>query len=245
MSVRHWNRRTLSIVCSRAHCLTFASGEFITLSILKKDEAVTRLFSIVSCNEDNYMEFLIFKVRSGQLSGELRNLNYNSKLIVGNKPAGRLVLASISENRTLWLIASGTGIAPFISILKAAGHHPVFGSIILVHSCEFKSDWVLTNIIKSDPKHLSNIRKLMGARIFQLQLVTKEPSRSFGMKQRSLWHGSLCSLPPLLSYHEDRVMVCGGSNLIDGIGSCLAAAGFVRGHKERIGEFAVEKAFEG
>lgn len=243
VSIKHWNRRIFSIVCSRVHRFTFTSGEFITLSTLKNGRTTTRLFSIVSCNDDDYLEFLIFKVRSGELSGELKNSGYNSKLIVGKRSAGHLVLASITVGKILWLLAAGTGVAPFISILKTSNLHQVFGLIVLVNSCAFKSDWVLTNIIKSNPKHLANIRRLVGTRIFQLHLVLREPSRPLASELTVLRNTSFHSLLPLLSSHKDRIMVCGGSNFINGMESYLVAAGFGRGHKKQMGEYTVEKAF--
>jgi ferredoxin--NADP+ reductase len=247
--VRHWNAHLFSFAVERPPSLRFRSGEFLMLGLPVDDRPLLRAYSIASPAWGEELEFLSIKVADGPLTSRLQTIQPGDQLYLGRKPTGTLVADALLPGSRLFLFATGTGLAPFLSILRDPEIYDRFAQIVLVHSVRNVSDLAyydeLTAQLAGDP--LVQDRALL--QFHYVPTVTREPFRTQARIGTLVESGALFRAPVTgpseLDPEIDRVMLCGSNAMIREFAELLASRGFSEGAVSRPGQFVIERAFVG
>lgn len=246
VSVHHWNDTLFTFRTTRSPGLRFHSGHFVMLGMELEGRALMRAYSIASAHYDDHLEFLSIKVPDGPLTSRLQHLKPGDPVLVSRKPVGTLVIDDLLPGRNLYLLASGTGLAPFISIIQDPVVYERFEKVIVVHSVRRVSELAYSEkIYRELPAH-----ELLGEAIRQQLLyvptVTREPFPTQGRITELLASGKLAQITglPELSAADDRAMLCGSPAMLDDVRRMLEARGLQGSqHTGHAGHYVIEKAF--
>lgn len=247
LSVTHWTDRLFSFTTTRDAGFRFRSGQFTMIGLEVDGRPLMRAYSVASAAYDDRLEFFSIKVPDGPLTSRLQHLAPGMQILVGHKPTGTLVMDSLSPGRQLYLLSTGTGIAPFASIVRDPEIYERFGSVALVHGCRKVAE---TNYSAVVVAHLMN-DEFLGAdarqRLAYYPTVTREAFRNSGRITDLLLSGKLNSDlgHPALDPACDRVMVCGSQDFNSDMVAYLNERGFVEGRSDKPAHFVIEKAFVG
>lgn len=246
-SVKHYTDRLFSFRVTRPASLRFRSGEFVMIGLLGDNgKPLLRAYSIASPSWDDELEFYSIKVQDGPLTSRLQHIQPGEQVIVRPKPVGTLVLDALLPAKRMYFIATGTGIAPFASLIRDPDLYERYEEVILVHTCreaaELKYGADLVQALKEDP--------LIGEFAEQLKYyptTTRDASPKMGRGTTLIENGTLAAdlgLPPL-NAETDRVMICGSMGLNKDVKALCEAAGMTEGSNSSPAEFVLEKAFVG
>lgn len=250
--VHHWNDGLFSFALSRPASFRFRSGEFVMLGLPGQGSApvkpVLRAYSIASAAYAEELEFLSIKVPDGPLTSRLCHIRPGDQVYLGRKPTGTLVTDALRPGRRLFLLATGTGLAPFLSLVRDPDVYDAFGEIVLAHSVRSVSDLAcrtdLEALLAGDP--LVQDQALL--QLHYVPTVTREAFHTTGRIDRLIDNGRLfhgVSGPMRLDPATDRVMLCGSMEMIRHFGDLLDGMGFVEGANNRPGDYVIERAFVG
>jgi len=246
LSVHHWTEHLFSFTTTRDRTLRFSNGHFTMLGLPTDDgRRVLRAYSIASANYEEHLEFLSIKVPDGALTSRLQNIRPGDKVIVGRKPTGTLLIDHLLPGRHLCLLATGTGLAPFMSVIRDPATYERFEKVVLVHGVRYVKDLAYYECLTETlPRH-----ELLGPSVERQLLyyptVTREPFRNRGRLTHLIDSGKLfedLALPALEREH-DRVMICGGPAMLRELKSLCEHRGLVEGNTSTPGSFVVERAF--
>ena len=245
--VRHWTDRLFSFRLTRPPALRFRSGEFVMIGLEGEGgKPVMRAYSIASPNWDDEIEFYSIKVPDGPLTSRLQHVQPGDAVIVRPKPVGTLVHDALLPGKRLWLLATGTGIAPFASLLRDPETYERFGTVILMHTCRDVADLAyghaLVEAVRDDP-----LVGEMAAGLLHYPTTTREPSARMGRITHTLASGQVFAdlgLPPM-DVEADRAMVCGSLAFNADVKAVLEGFGLREGANSDPGHYVVEKAFVG
>ena len=249
--VRHWNPHLFSFAVERPASFRFRSGEFVMVGLPGEDgtKPVMRAYSIASPAYADELEFLSIKVPDGPLTRRLQAIRPDDQIYLGKKPVGTLVCDALLGGRRLWMLATGTGLAPFLSLARDPEVYERFGQVILVHGVRTVSDLAwrdeLTSQLAGDP--LVGDQALL--QFHYLPTVTREPFHTRGRIAALAADGRLFA-PPVLGPRNfdpdiDRVMLCGSTPMIRETAALLEVAGFDEGSNASPGHYVIERAFVG
>jgi ferredoxin--NADP+ reductase len=246
LSVKHWNESVFSFATTRNANLRFENGHFIMLGMHIDDKPLMRAYSIASANHEEYLEFLSIKVSNGPLTSRLQHIKPGDEVLVSHKPTGTLLLRDLKPGKHLYMLSSGTGLAPFMSLIKDPETYERFEKIVLVHSVRYRSELAYRDFIEWDLTHHEYLGKQVREQLIYVPTVTRERFRSEGRITALIESGKLCvqtSLPPLDPKH-DRVMICGSPAMLADIATLLDSRGFqVSPGVGEAGDYVVERAF--
>ncbi|MDG1369457.1 MAG: ferredoxin--NADP reductase [Paracoccaceae bacterium] len=247
-SVTHWTDTLFSFRVTRPASLRFRSGEFVMIGLLKDDgKPLLRAYSIASPSWDDELEFYSIKVPDGPLTSRLQKIEPGDEIILRPKPVGTLVLDALLPGKRLWMICTGTGVAPFASLLRDPETYEQFEQVILAHTCRSKSELEygkkLVDSLPDDPL----IGELVADKLRYYPTTTREPSQHEGRISDHIRSGEVFSALNVSKWsaEEDRVMVCGSTALNAEIMGFCNNAGLEEGANSKPGEFVVERAFVG
>ncbi|MFG1296109.1 ferredoxin--NADP reductase [Xanthobacter variabilis] len=245
LSVRHWTDRLFSFTTTRDAGFRFRNGEFTMIGIKVDGRPLMRAYSVVSPNYEETLEFYSIKVPDGPLTSRLQHLKEGDTIIVGRKATGTLVIDNLNPGANLYLLGTGTGLAPFLSIIRDPETYDRFEKIVLVHGCrqvgELSYGEEMVNALR-DHEFLGEEVK---AKLIYYPTVTREEFRNQGRITTLMDSGKLyedIGLPPL-DKARDRVMLCGSPQMMVDLKSRLTTLGFVEGNHGEAGDFVLEKAF--
>lgn len=245
-SVRHWTDTLFSFRVTRPQSLRFRSGEFVMIGLLKDDgKPLLRAYSIASPSWDDELEFYSIKVPDGPLTSRLQKIVEGDQIILRPKPVGTLVHDALLPGKRLWLVCTGTGVAPFASILRDPETWERFDQVVLAHTCRTNDELAygagIVAALPEDPL----IGELVGDKLLYYPTTTREPSAHEGRISDHIRSGAVFSSLglPQWSADNDRVMVCGNLALNKDIMGLCEAAGLAEGANSQPAEFVVEKAF--
>ena len=245
-SVHHWTETLFSFRVSRPQSLRFRSGEFVMIGLLKDDgKPLRRAYSIASPSWDEELEFYSIKVPDGPLTSRLQKIEPGDEIILRPKPVGTLVLDALLPGKRLWMVCTGTGVAPFASLLRDPETYEQYDEVILAHTCRTNAELAygrtLVKALPDDPL----IGDLVGDKLKYYPTTTREPSDIEGRISDHLRDGRVFEAlrTPAWDNTEDRVMVCGNLALNKDIISICEAHGLVEGANSDPKHFVVEKAF--
>ena len=248
-AVRHWNDNLFSFRVTRPPSLRFRSGEFVMIGL--PDDAgkpILRAYSIASPAWDEELEFYSIKVANGPLTSRLQHISAGDEIILRPKPVGTLVHDALLPGKRLWLLATGTGFAPFASLLRDLQTWESFEEIIVLHTCRETAELHYgQNVIKNLAQTPLVDEWLEQRPLHYFGSTTREPSGRMGRITDNLSNGKIyqeLNIAPL-SPAEDRLMICGSYAFNIDIKKLLEDIGFVEGSNSEPGQFVIEKAFVG
>lgn len=247
LAVRHWTERLFSFTLTRDPGFRFQSGQFTLVGLIVDGRPLLRPYSMASAHYDATLEFLSIKIVNGPLTSRLRHLTPGAAVLIGRKPTGTLVQDSLLPGHTLYLFATGTGLAPFLSLIKDPDLYARFDRVVLTHTSRLVRELVHAEHISQElPRH-ELLGEMVRERLIYYPSVTGEPFRTSGRITGLIESGKMSTdlgLPPL-DPATDRAMICGSTALLADMGALLVRRGFREGSLSRPGEFVVEKAFVG
>lgn len=245
LSVHHWTNSLFSFKTTRDVSLRFRNGHFTMIGLHVNQKPVLRAYSIVSANYEEHLEFLSIKVPNGPLTSRLQHIQIGDSIMVGRKPTGTLVIDYLLPGRRLYLLSTGTGLAPFMSIIRDPDTYDKFEQVVLMHGVRRKDELAYHDLLVEHlPRH-EFLGDLVTSKLRYYPTVTREPYRNMGRITDLIECGKLfsdLSLPTLDAAH-DRVMICGSPRLLHDLKNLLEHRGFQEGNTSTPGSFAIERAF--
>jgi ferredoxin--NADP+ reductase len=245
ISVHHWTDQLFSFRTTRDPSFRFRNGEFTMIGIKVEGKPLLRAYSVVSANYEEELEFFSIKVQNGPLTSRLQHLQVGDPIMVSRKPTGTLVLDNLQPGRHLYLLGTGTGLAPFLSIIKDPETYERFEKVVLVHGCRHIEELAYGEMITEHLPEDEFIGESVKAGLIYYPTVTREPFRNRGritdlMSSNKLFED--IGLPPM-DRERDRFMLCGSPEMIRDTRALLASQDYVEGNHGEPGQFVIEKAF--
>lgn len=245
LSVHHWTDNLFSFRTTRDTSFRFRNGEFTMIGLKVNDKPLLRAYSVASANYEDTLEFFSIKVADGPLTSRLQHLKEGDQIIVSRKATGTLVIDNLKNGRNLYLIGTGTGLAPFLSVIKDPETYERFEKVVLLHGCRRVAELAYGEMIQ---EHLPNdelIGEMVREKLIYYPTVTRDPFRNRGRITDLITSGKLFGDIGLanLDADEDRVMMCGSPALLTDTKQILLDRGFIEGNHGEPGDFVVEKAF--
>jgi len=246
LSVHHWNDNLFSFRTTRDTSLRFINGQFVLLGLEQEGRPLTRAYSIASANHDEFLEFFSIKVPNGPLTSKLQHLSVGDEVVVSRKPTGTLVLRDLKPGRNLYMLATGTGLAPFLSLIQDLESYERFEKVIVVHGVRSVSELAYRDFITQELPDHEFFADLVRDKLIYYPTVTREPFANRGRITDLIESGQLFSdigMNPLDPEH-DRVMICGSPAMIKDCCALLDRRGFeVSPHIGAMGDYVIERAF--
>ena len=245
LSVRHWTDRLFSFRTTRAPTFRFRSGQFIMMGLENGGKPLVRAYSLASAHYEEELEFFSIKVADGPLTSKLQHLKQGDKVLVGRKPTGTLLIDNLRAGRALYLLGTGTGLAPFLSIVKDPETYERFEKVVVVHGVRFAKDLAYGAFLSRELPEDELVGELVRERLVYHPMVTREPFRNPGRISAALENGALAEgvgLPAVDCAH-DRFMLCGSPEMLSDLREILDARGFDEGNTGEPGAYVIEKAF--
>jgi ferredoxin--NADP+ reductase len=247
-AVTHWTDKLFSFQTNRPLSFRFQSGEFAMIGLADNDgKAITRAYSIASPHWDDHLEFYSIIVPDGPLTSRLRHIQIGDDIILRPKTTGTLNLARLRDGKRLYLLATGTGFAPFASLIRDPETYERFDEVVLVHGCRTIAELGYSQKIVADSSAHPLIGEMVTAQLHYVPSVTRENFTQTGRITTPLADGKLAnslSLPPL-DADFDRIMICGSIGLNQDIAAQLLAKNFQEGNLSSPGDYVIERAFVG
>lgn len=245
-SVRHWNEHLFSFTISRPPSFRFRSGEFVMIGLPGEGRPPLRAYSIASPAWAEELEFLSIKVPDGPLTSRLQRIEHGDYVFLGRKPTGTLVADALLPGSRLFLLSTGTGLAPFLSLIRDPDIYDRFGQIVVVHCVRQVSDLAFRTDLES---HLAGDPLVQDQALVQLSYVptvTRESFRNQGristlIDDDRLFEG--VTGPRRFDPASDRIMMCGSMAMIRDFSARFTALGFEEGSNAKPGHFVIERAF--
>ncbi len=246
LSVHHWTDRLFSFTTTRDPSLRFSNGHFTMIGLRKEDgKPLLRAYSIASANYEEHLEFLSIKVQDGPLTSRLQHIQVGDTIIVGRKPTGTLLIDYLLPAKRLYLLSTGTGVAPFLSIIRDPETYERFEQVVLVHGTREVKELAYHDYIEQELPQHEFLGELLSGKLLYYPTVTREPFRHEGRVTTLLENGQLAAdlgLPPL-NPAEDRVMICGSPEMLRDLKAMMEAKGFNEGNTTKPGDYVIERAF--
>ncbi len=245
LTVHHWTDRLFSFTTTRSQSLRFSNGHFTMIGLRVDGKPLLRAYSIVSPNYQETLEFLSIKVQDGPLTSRLQHIQPGDSVIVGHKPTGTLLIDYLLPGKRLYMFGTGTGLAPFMSIIRDPDTYEKFEEVILVHGCRLVSELAYRDYITQElPKH-EFLGEMVSQQLKYYPTVTREPFPTQGRIPDLIENGQMARDlgVPQLDPQVDRVMLCGSTEMLKSIKAVLEARHFNEGNTTTPGDFVVERAF--
>lgn len=246
LAVRHWTDAYFSFTTTRDDGLRFANGQFVMIGLEVEGKPLLRAYSIASANWEEHLEFFSIKVPNGPLTSRLQHIREGDTVLVGSKPTGTLLISDLHPGRNLFLLATGTGLAPFLSIIKDPETYERFEHVVLCHGVREIADLAYRDYIENElPRH-EHLGEMIAKGLRYYPAVSREPFPHQGRITTLLDSGRVCSdlgLPPL-DPAQDRAMLCGSPQMLADFCSLLDARGFEQSRRiGSPGHYVIERAF--
>ncbi|MFP4519432.1 MAG: ferredoxin--NADP reductase [Oceanicaulis sp.] len=247
VSVRHYTDRLFAFRVTRPQSFRFRSGEFVMLGLTVDGKPLLRAYSVASPSWDEELEFFSIKVPGGPLTSRLQHIAPGDPILLGTKSVGTLVLDALTPGKRLYLLSTGTGIAPFASIIRDPETYERYEQVILTHTCrevaELEYGRELVEAVSTDPL----VGEFANGKLVYYPSVTREDFARTGRITQLIDEGTIFKElgVPALNPKEDRVMICGSMEMLEDCKLRCERAGLTEGSNARPAEYVIEKAFVG
>lgn len=244
--VHHWTDSLFSFRTTRDPALRFASGQFVMVGLQKEDgKPLVRAYSIASPAWHEELEFYSIKVPDGPLTSRLQNIKVGDPVLIGRKPTGTLVLDGLKPGKRLYMLGTGTGLAPWLSLARDPEVYERFDEAIVTHTVRNVADLNYRELFEEDLAKDEILSEVIGDKLRYYPTVTREPFKTQGRITDLIASGQLfedLGVPPL-DPAVDRLMLCGGPSVLADLKTMLIERGFEEGSIAKPGDFVLEKAF--
>ncbi len=246
LSVHHWNDTLFSFKTTRQQGLRFENGQFVMIGIEVDGRPLTRAYSVASPNYEEHLEFFSIKVPNGPLTSRLQHLKVGDDLLVSRKPTGTLVIHDLKPGKNLYLLGTGTGLAPYMSLIQDIEMYERFEKIILVHGVRTVNELAYADFIENELPNNEFFGEEVKNKLIYYPTVTREEFRNRGRLTNLITSGKLFTdigLPPI-NPKEDRAMICGSAEMLKDTEEILDSLGFEVSPKiGQLGDYVIEHAF--
>jgi ferredoxin/flavodoxin---NADP+ reductase len=245
LSVRHWTDRQFSFTCTRDPGFRFQSGQFTMIGLIVDGKPLLRAYSVVSPHWDETLEFLSIKVPDGPLTSRLQHIQVGDTVQIGRKASGTLLTQNLLPGRHLYLLSTGTGLAPFMAMIRDPEVYELYEKVILVHGCRQVGELAYDEVITKELPANEYFGEQVKEKLIYYPTVTREPFRNQGRIPTLMETGKLAhdiGLPPI-SKENDRFMLCGSPEMLRDTRALFDKLGMTEGNMSHPGHFVIERAF--
>ena len=251
LDVRHWTDAYFSFTTTRDDGFRFENGQFVMIGLEVDGKPLLRAYSIASANWEEQLEFFSIKVDNGPLTSRLQHIKPGDKVLVGKKPTGTLLISDLHPGRHLYLLGTGTGLAPWLSVIKDPETYERFEKVILCHGVRYEKDLAYRDYFERELREHEFLGEMIGDKLLYYPAVTREDFEFDGRSHRGrltelLDSGRMAAdlgLPPLDPAH-DRAMICGSPQMLADFRHLLDARGFEAAPRIGTpGQYVFERAF--
>jgi ferredoxin--NADP+ reductase len=246
LDVRHWTDQYFSFTVSRDDGFRFENGQFVMIGIEVDGKPLMRAYSIASANWEEHLEFFSIKVPNGPLTSRLQHVMPGDALMISRKPTGTLLISDVHPGKVLYLLSTGTGLAPFLSIIKDPETYERFEHVVLVHGVRYIKDLCYADYFRNElPRH-EYLGEQIAKQLHYVPVVSREPFALQGRVTTLLENGRIpASLGfAALNPETDRAMICGGPQMLADFRAILDSRGFQASSKiGQPGHYVFERAF--
>jgi ferredoxin--NADP+ reductase len=245
LSVHHWTDRLFSFTTTRDPALRFSNGHFTMIGLRVNDKPLLRAYSIVSPNYEEHLEFLSIKVPDGPLTSRLQHIQVGDNIIVGRKPTGTLLIDYLLPGKRLYLLGTGTGVAPYLSIIRDPETYERFEQVVLIHGVRQVKELAYREYISNELPDNEFFGEQVREQLIYYPTVTREEFVNTGRVTDLMLNGKLFSDIglPAPNKADDRFMLCGSSAMLKDISRILDAWGFGESRQGIKAEYVIERAF--
>ena len=254
--VKHWTDKLFSFGLSRPPSFRFRSGEFVMIGLPgepgaegKAGKPVLRAYSVASPGFADELEFFSIKVADGPLTSRLQRIEAGDQILLGKKPTGTLVLDALTPGRRLFLIGTGTGLAPWLSVARDPDAYERFEQIVVTHTVREVKDLAYRDLLERGLKEDEVFGELAGPQLRYYPTVTREPFTTPGRITDRISSGALFRDLGIdqdrFDPAQDRIMLCGSMDMIKEVAAQLESHGLTEGSNAEPGDFVLERAFVG
>ena len=246
LSVHHYTDRLFKFRLTRPQSFRFRSGEFIMIGLRQDNgKPLLRAYSVASPNWDDTIEFYSIKVPDGPLTSQLQNIQEGDTVLLGKKPVGTLVLDALKPAKRLWMFSTGTGFAPFASLLRDPETYEKFDDVIVTHSCRTVDELAYSSEIVDGFLNDPDIGEIAQGKLRLYQSCTREDFAQQGRVTDLIRSGKLFDDlgVPRLSPDTDRAMICGSIDMTKELKSLMEEHGLREGANSDPADFVIERAF--
>ncbi|HET6333027.1 MAG TPA: ferredoxin--NADP reductase [Polyangiales bacterium] len=245
LDVRHWNDSLFSFRTTRDKGLRFKNGHFLMIGLEIEGRPMMRAYSVASANYEDHLEFYSIKVPNGPLTSRLQHLKPGDAILVNRRPTGTLVVNNVRPGKRLFMLSTGTGLAPFMSIIRDPETYDKFEHVTIAHGVRYASELGYSDYIQNELPQHEFIGEQVQKQLHYYPTVTREPFRNQGRITDLLAQGKLCRDLGLsdLDPEHDRVMICGSPSMLTDLVTLLESRGFREGSSHAPAEFTIERAF--
>ena len=244
--VQHWTDSLFSFRTTRDPSLRFSSGQFVMVGLTKEDgKPLVRAYSIASPSWHDELEFYSIKVADGPLTSRLQNIKVGDPVLIGRKPTGTLVLDGLKPGKRLYMLGTGTGLAPWLSLARDPEVYERFDDVIVTHTVRNVADLNYRELLETELPNDEILGDLVAGKLRYYPTVTREPFKTEGRITDLIASGKLFNdlgVPPL-DPATDRLMLCGGPAVLADLKRLLLDRGYEEGSIASPGDFVLEKAF--
>lgn len=246
-SVRHYTDRLFAFTCERPAALRFRAGEFVMIGLMNGEKPLLRAYSIASPSWDEDISFYSIKVPEGPLTSRLQSIVPGDEILIGRKPTGTLVLDALTPGGRLFLLSTGTGIAPFASLIREPDTYARYEQVILTHTCRTSAELAYGEEIVAAAFNDPLVGDEARAKLRHVTTLTREPHPVTGRITTLIEDGQLFEVlrGPPLDPASDRVMICGSTAMLHDLKAIMLGLGMAEGSNHEPGVFVVERAFVG
>lgn len=245
LSVHHWTDKLFSFRTTRDASLRFSNGHFTMIGLRVNDKPLLRAYSIASANYEEHLEFFSIKVPDGPLTSRLQHIQPGDTVIVGRKPTGTLLIDYLLPGKRLYLLGTGTGLAPYLSIVRDPETYEKFEEVIVVHGVREVAELAYRDFFTCELPEHELLGEMVSNQLRYYPTVTREPFEHQGRITDLIESGKLfedLGVPPL-DRETDRAMICGSPAMLRDLKAMFEARGFDEGNTTRPGDFVIERAF--
>lgn len=246
LSVHHWTEAYFSFTCTRDEHLRFDNGQFVMVGLMVDGKPLMRAYSVASANWEEHLEFFSIKVQDGPLTSRLQHLQVGDDILISKKPTGTLICGDLNPGKNLYLLSTGTGIAPFLSISKDPEVYEQFENVILVHGVRYQKDLAYYQRFTEELPNHEYLGEMVREKLIYYPIVSREKFEHQGRLTNLMRSGQLfedIGLPPI-NPETDRAMICGGPGMLKDTCDVLNEFGLKISPKMgQRGDYVIERAF--
>ncbi|OXE37059.1 MAG: ferredoxin--NADP(+) reductase [Phenylobacterium zucineum] len=242
---QHWTDRLFSFRTTRDPSFRFQSGQFVMVGLEVDGKPLLRAYSIASPAWHDELEFYSIKVPDGPLTSRLQTISVGDKVLIGRKPTGTLVLDGLKPGKRLFMLGTGTGLAPWLSLARDPEVYDRFDEVIVTHTVRRVADLNYQDMFEKDLPRDEVLGEIIGGKLRYYPTVTREAFKTQGRITDLIASGQMCrdlGLPDL-DPTTDRLMLCGGPSVLADLKVLLESKGYVEGSLAAPGDYVLERAF--